>query len=158
LKNNSPFPNWQTLFGSQSYCACSECRSVYGAAAYFVDLLQFLDKAGTNAQRQTPLDVLLSRRPDLAYIKLSCANTNTALPYVDLVNEILEGFVVWNGNLESTIGGAEVTVAHDTPNDATAAELSVNPEYTNDDAYNLYLNTAIYPTTLPYDRWLDTAR
>ena len=88
----------------------------------------------------------------------SCANTNTELPYVDLVNEILEGFVAWNGSLETMVGASEVTVAHDTPNDATAAELAVNPEYTNDDAYNLFLNEAIYPPTLPYDRWLDTAR
>ena len=82
------------MFNSQSYCECTDCRSVYSAAAYFVDLLQFLENAGSNPSGPTPLDVLLARRPDLAYIKLSCANTNTTLPYVDLVNEILEFFVV----------------------------------------------------------------
>jgi GH18 family chitinase len=154
----SPSPSWQTLFGSQSYCACSDCRSVFSAAAYFVDLLQFLGNSGTNASGQTPLDVLLARRPDLAFLKLNCENINTTLPYVDLVNEILEGFVAWNGTLAISSGGTEQTVAHDTPADATADELSASPEYTNDVAYNQYLNAAIYPPTLPYDRWLDTAR
>ena len=35
-------------------------------------------------------DVLLERRPDLGDIELSCENTTTPLPYIDLVNEILE--------------------------------------------------------------------
>ena len=39
------------------------------------------------------LDVLLTRRPDLGDVELSCANTNTTLPYIDLVNEILEDAV-----------------------------------------------------------------
>ncbi|MFO0699258.1 MAG: neuraminidase-like domain-containing protein [Nitrospira sp.] len=38
----------------------------------------------------SPLSVLLKRRPDLAEIELSCENSNTPLPYVDLVMEILE--------------------------------------------------------------------
>ena len=150
LSKSSPIPNWQTLFSSQSYCECTDCRSVYSAAAYFVDLLQFLENAGSNSGGPTPLDVLIARRPDLPYIKLSCANTNTTLPYVDLVNEILEFFVV-NGKLDST-------VAHDTPNDATAAELSVSPEYTDDTAYSSVLNKAIFPPRLPFDRWLLTTR
>jgi hypothetical protein len=41
---------------------------------------------------------------------------------------------------------------------ACADELSVNPEYTNADAYNTYLNAVFYPTNLPFDRWLTTAR
>ena len=49
-------------------------------------------------------------------------------------------------------------MAHDTPNDATAAELSVSPEYTNDAAYSSVLNNAIFPPTLPFDRWLLTTR
>lgn len=38
-------------------------------------------------------DVLFSRRPDLGDIDLSCANTNTTVPYVDLVCELLEDAV-----------------------------------------------------------------
>ncbi len=143
-------PTWQTLFGSTSSCACSDCQSVFSAAAYFVNLLQFLK--GIGSPGATAYDALMARRPDLPRIKLNCVNTNTELPYVDLVNEILEGFVVINN------GNLDATVAHDTSKDATADELSVNPEYTNADAYNKYLNAVVYPTTLPFDRWLKTAR
>jgi GH18 family chitinase len=146
--------DWTTLFGSTSSCACDDCRSVYSAAAYFVSLLQFLKGSKTTADPSVPtaFDALIARRPDLPYIKLNCVNTNTELPYVDLVNEILEGFVVINN------GTLKQTVAHNTSNDATADQLSVNPEYTNADAYNKYLNAVVYPQTLPFDRWLTTAR
>jgi hypothetical protein len=82
-----PIPDWETLFGSFDLCACDHCNSVYGPAAYFVDLLQFLES-------REVLDRLIVRRPDLVDIELSCENTNTVLPYVDLVNEILEDQVV----------------------------------------------------------------
>ncbi|MGP0019099.1 MAG: neuraminidase-like domain-containing protein [Candidatus Sulfotelmatobacter sp.] len=144
-------PNWQTLFGSLSSCTCSDCQSVYSASAYFVDLLQFLAKSAKNSAGQSPLDALLVRRPDLPYLKLNCVNTNTMLPYVDLVNEIMESFVVLNGTLNAT-------TAHDTPKSATAGDLSVSPEYTLDAAYNTHLNSALFPPTLPFDRWLLTAR
>jgi hypothetical protein len=156
LSAPSGIPNWQTLFGSLSSCTCSDCRSVYSAAAYFVDLLQFLANSSKNSSGQTPLDALLVRRPDLPYIKLNCVNTNTELPYVDLVNEIMESFVVFQGTPKPTT--LTSTTAHDTPKSATTADLSVSPMYTLDAAYNTYLNTALYPPILPFDRWLLTAR
>ena len=38
-------------------------------------------------------DVLFERRPDLGEIELTCENTDTLVPYVDLVNEALENAV-----------------------------------------------------------------
>ena len=153
-------PNWQVLFGPTSYCTCGECGSVYGPAAYFVDLLQFLRNSGMNAAGYTPLDVLIGatsssatipgRRPDLPYIKLDCQNSNTPLPYVDLVNEIIESYVALGGKLDSS-------TAHNTPADATTDELLVNPEYTIQTAYTT-LAQSFYPLSLPYDRFLDIAR
>ena len=83
---NNPIPDWATLFGSADSCACTDCASVHGAAAYFADALHFLDERGV-------LSSLLARRPDLGEIELSCQNTDTTLPVVDLVNEILEAAV-----------------------------------------------------------------
>lgn len=87
-------PNLQTLFGSVDYWECTECRSVYSPAAYFVDILQFLrlrKTQGTHTNKdKNVMQVLLERRPDLGEIELSCENTNTPLPYIDLVNEVLE--------------------------------------------------------------------
>jgi hypothetical protein len=80
-------PDWQTLFGPTSYCTCGECNSLYGPAAYFVDLLQFLRNSAPNAVGNSPLDILIGnaaanpviqgRRPDLQYTKLDCQNANT---------------------------------------------------------------------------------
>jgi len=140
--------NWETLFGSTSFCACGHCRSVYGPAAYFVDLLQFLRNSGRNKKNKTPLDVLLQRRPDLEYVKLSCENAETPLPYVDLVNEILESYVA--------LGKPDASVAKDT-GDVTADALRANPQYLNDAAYAT-LKKAIYPFALPFNRPLEVMR
>src|SRR5262249_1742766 len=83
-------------------------------------------------------DVLLSRRPDLEDIKLTCENTNTTLPYVDLVNEILESYVV--------LGKLDASVAKDT-GDSTAAELSADAEDTNAAADDRLLQGVFLPTT-----------
>jgi len=87
LAASNPIPDWQTLFGAFDACACRDCASVHSAAAYFVDALHFLDDRGAR-------DPLFARRPDLGEIELSCENTDTPLPLVDLVNEILEDRVV----------------------------------------------------------------
>ena len=139
-------PSWETLFGSLSFCDCQECQSVLGAAAYFVDLLQFLKKSTPNDNGQTPLDILLTRRPDLPFIKLNCENTNTLLPYIDLVNEILEAYVA----------NIDPKTAHST-GDATADELSLNPQNVIDQAY-VTLSQAVYPFALPFDRPLEMSR
>ncbi len=90
-------PNLQALFGSLDYCECTHCRSVYSPAAHFVDMLRFLGERNTNGADinagKKIKAVLLERRPDLGEIELSCENTNTPLPYIDLVNEILEDVV-----------------------------------------------------------------
>ncbi|WP_212004534.1 neuraminidase-like domain-containing protein [Chitinophaga sp. HK235] len=90
-------PNLSTLFGSMDYCECKECRSVYSTAAHYVDILRFLNERETNGSSihrgKKVKQVLLERRPDLGEIELSCENTNTPLPYIDLVNEVLEDAV-----------------------------------------------------------------
>jgi Salmonella virulence plasmid 28.1kDa A protein len=111
------YPTMESLFGSLDFCDCEHCRSVLSPAAYLVDLLRFIDppsqdwqltlqdwkqkhngKAydGPDYNYLKPYDALIQRRPDLPYLPLTCENTNTALPYIDLVNEILEYFVANN--------------------------------------------------------------
>ncbi|MGH3297611.1 MAG: neuraminidase-like domain-containing protein [Trebonia sp.] len=142
-------PDYAELFGSMDLCECEDCRSVLSPAAYLVDLLQFLAKSTPeNAAGQTPLDVLLTRRPDLATIELSCENTNTALPYIDLVNEILEGWIVNNGQPPA--------IANNT-GDESSAELDANPQYTLFPAY-VTLGTQPYPFTLPFSQPVTEAR
>jgi hypothetical protein len=91
-------PNLDALFGHVDFCECEECRSVYGAAAYLTDILNFLEArvtlipcaAGKNA---SVAEALLRRRPDLADIDLNCDNANIAFPYIDIANEIMEDFI-----------------------------------------------------------------
>jgi hypothetical protein len=145
-------PDWGTLFGSLDYCECKHCRSVYSPAAYLVDLLAFLDQYETTGpippdaiSRPTALDRLLRLRPDLGEIQLTCTNTDTLLPYVDLAIEVFENAV------------AGQTAAYQT--NWTAAELNANAEHINSVAYDgEHLAGHVYPFELPFNLWLAEAR
>ncbi|QYO67819.1 Tc toxin subunit A [Leptolyngbya sp. 7M] len=86
-------PNWNSLFNSLDLCDCEHCRSVYSPAAYLVDILAYLKNRPANSAGHNPLQVLFQRRPDIGEIELSCQNTSTLVPYVDLVNEVLENAI-----------------------------------------------------------------
>jgi hypothetical protein len=86
-------PDWTALFGSLALCECRHCRSLYSPAAYLVDILNFIKKVPSSSEGTTALDILLMQRPDIAHSELTCNNSNTPMPYVDLVNEILEAKV-----------------------------------------------------------------
>lgn len=84
------FPNLANLFGKADACECDHCRSVFSAAAYLADTLMYLE-ARKAADGVTPVkNVLFQRRPGIGEIELTCNNTNTTLPYVDLACEVLE--------------------------------------------------------------------
>lgn len=85
---------FQDLFGNLSFCACEHCQSILGPAAYFVDLMKYVDenlRSQLDGTTDHPLD-LRTRRPDLWTLELTCANTNERIPTLELVNEILENF------------------------------------------------------------------
>lgn len=151
------YPTMEELFGSLDYCTCEHCRSVLSPAAYLVDLLQFINLKKYNSQcheiptsyeKENPIDVLLNRRPDIEHIELSCENTNTALPYIDLVNEILEFYVANN-----TLTGFEGYNIED----ITSEELLANPQFVTDRAYTI-LKDQIYPFDLPFNQRLESLR
>ncbi len=90
-------PGYQDLFGELSFCECEHCQSIYSPAAYFVDLMQFVQKhvltkhfSGGRASHVLNLKV---RRPDLWTLPLTCENTSTLVPYLDIINEILESYI-----------------------------------------------------------------
>ncbi len=158
------FPTMESLFGSLDFCACEHCGSVLSPAAYLVDLLAFLDPdtnvwsafktkwKATHGQAAyphgTPYDALTARRPDLPYLPLTCENTHTALPYIDVVNEILEYFIAK--------GGLDTSAAYDT-GAATTPELLAEPQNILAAAYE-HVRDARYPLRLPFDLWLETVR
>ena len=163
------FPSMSGLFGSLDFCECDDCKSVLSPAAYLVDILHFLDpdpadwQSRLNAWKSshgnqaypfgTPFQALTARRPDLPNLNLSCENTNTALPYIDVVNEILEYFVAKSGlqNLSYDTGSAN------------SADLIGEPQNILPAAYSILNNTvaatpAVYPLGLPFDLWIETVR
>lgn len=99
--------SYQDYFGSLDYCDCDECKSIFGAAAYLVDLLRIIDQGITkpNLNIQDGLH-LFDRRPDIQTIELTCENTNGLVPYLQIVNNLmantLENALKQSGNL---IGG-----------------------------------------------------
>jgi hypothetical protein len=141
-------PNYAALFGSPDLCECEHCRSVYSAAAYFVDLLRFLWRGAPNHDGKTPLDMLAARRPDLLHLPLTCENTNTIIPYIDLANEVMEYYTA-NDSLNQFKG-------YDT-GETTAEELRANPQNFNLEAYRRLKDTK-YPFSLPYHQPLDVIR
>lgn len=134
------FPTVQSLFGAVDYCACADCRSIHGPAAYLVDILQFLKARPATGGFSFVREVLLARRPDIGQIELSCANTNGVVPYIDLVCEILEDAVA------TPVSGA--VRARQTS--GTTEELRANPAFINDAAYTT-LRNAVFPVTAPFD-------
>ena len=150
------FPDLQTLFGSESLCECEECQSVLGAAAYLTDILDFLAERGASGKakssgEESVCGVLLQRRGDIAEIELNCENTNTELPYIDLVNELLEEAVLAPAPAEASELQKKRQTTLSTP------ELNAGPEYVQEGAYEK-LAERVYPWTLPFDLPLAEAR
>jgi hypothetical protein len=55
-------PSYQDMFGSLDYCNCPECRSIFGPAAYLVDLLRIIDQYVTTPNRATIDDAFSLQR------------------------------------------------------------------------------------------------
>jgi hypothetical protein len=155
-EQNNVVLNWEALFGNADMCECDECRSVYSASAYLVELLEYLRNNNVPSTVDYPnaLDKLLKRRPDIGNLQLTCENANTALPYIDIVNEIMESFVE---HLPAYQSEGNVQLDAFNVKDETSEELLANPQHINYNAYKI-LNNAVYPFTLPYNQPLDAIR
>ena len=131
------YPTLESLFGSMDFCTCADCRSVLSPAAYLVDLLEFIDHEPAPAEKAAgqlnPQSILLDRRPDLQHLPLTCENTNTALPYIDVVNETLEYFIadkdLANKNKDKL--SLKNYTGHDTDGMASA-DLLATPQFVMD--------------------------
>jgi hypothetical protein len=96
---NTNFPDLANLFGmGTSYCECTDCSSWLSIPAYLADLLDFLylRQTVTGSKQANARAVLLAdgRRPDIADIDLDCENANVELPFIDIVNELLEDYII----------------------------------------------------------------
>lgn len=151
--NDAP-EGYHEMFGDGELCECDHCQSVYSPAAYFVDLLAFIKSENTTA-----FEKLLERRPDLDDILLTCQNTNTPLPYIDLVNELLEKQVITKSTPTGT--DPEPPLNHSWQTEADAAELDAIPEHLAANAYDplkTVVGNAVFSVDLPLDLSLEEMR
>lgn len=100
----------------------------------------------------SPFDVLMSRRPDIQHLPLTCGNTNTALPYIDVVNETLEYFIANNSQKLSL----KDYHGQDT-NGAASEDLLASPQFVIDSAYTT-LRGERFPAPLPFHQPLENLR
>lgn len=145
-------PDLEDLFGSMDLCTCGHCNSVYSPASYLVDILHYLMNRPTVNGDRNAMEVLFDRRPDLGEIELNCQNSNTEMPYVDLVLEILETAIVHAGILPilPEIGDQDELFPFQTRQKSEF--LKANPEHLNPSAYET-VRDAVYPWSLPFDLW-----
>jgi len=94
LQYLAQLPGYQDLFGHLSYCNCTECQSILGPAAYFVDLMKFIDDnlRSQFTQAGNPIDIAV-RRPDLWTLPLTCDNIDERIPTLEIVDEVLENYI-----------------------------------------------------------------
>gem|GEM_PF-4708211 len=133
-----------------SFCSCTHCASVYSPSAYLFDILSYLGglpahgSVASSASVGTALDALLHsgtsglpmRRPELAHLLLSCENSNTPMPYIDLVNEVLELHV----RRESSLTDPSTADFQALQTTEPASDLRILPQWTDDDVYSQVLS------------------
>lgn len=92
----SHLPSFSDLFGSQDFIPSPHCQSVVGPAAYFVDLMRVTDEQITsNPKNQIPdWAKLATRRKGLFTQPLTCAETTTPVPKLQIINQVIHDFLV----------------------------------------------------------------
>jgi hypothetical protein len=155
--------------GSLTNCVPPPCLSPTGPIAYLQGMLN-LSQASTcedpfaaSAKGQTSLgDAVAARRGPVGNLLASCANLETPLPLIDIVNECLEYLGTAPAQLSGTV--------YDTSSDHTPAPIyAALPEYSTP-ATPVTQNQAIEPLVynnlktdfsscdLPYSQALDVSR
>lgn len=83
--------SYPELFGNLTYASDQEFDSMISPAAYLVDLMRYIDEyIEQPSQEEYKALLLKSRRPDIWNIPLDTENTVEEIPYLQLVNEILQ--------------------------------------------------------------------
>ena len=117
------------------------CSSILGPPAYLVDLLDFVRELNGEPQ-------LHGRRPDLYVLPLSCEHTETVLPTIDLVNELLETLI-------------SKRPPKPPPSGIDPSELMCRPLVVDEEVYvRLQKSVGEFggPRYLPFDLWVSELR
>jgi hypothetical protein len=89
IDHHDRVPGYDRLFESLDFVDHDHCRSILSPAAYFVDLMRFIETYIGQADLSEG-HRLAERVPRLFGMALDCENTYSLVPYIDLVVEVLE--------------------------------------------------------------------
>ena len=129
---------------------CETWRIKHGAPYPYPNGAKFEEAGRPPSTEISPFDVLNARRPDIQHLPLTCENTNTVLPYIDVVNETLEYFVA------NEINSLDKYQGHDT-GDVESEDLLANPQFVLDASYTT-LGETQFPAPLPFHQPLESLR
>lgn len=151
VEEGGGFEGIENIVGPLGFCECQHCKSIFGPAAYLADVLQWL-KQHSFAAPDDAYGAIRTRRLDIFQVLLNCENTNTTLPQIDLVNELLEARVV----------GSD---PGDRQTSWTRERLLVHPEHLDPAAYGSTRlagggpnGNPVHPWGLPWSLWWAEAR
>ncbi|OAL53444.1 hypothetical protein IQ07DRAFT_562294 [Pyrenochaeta sp. DS3sAY3a] len=145
--------------------ACSECESATSLSAYLASLLDFLkDTSFTQGITRSVgsvqktannlLELLSLQRPDLVKLEFSCANSQTLVPAISLVNEVLESYIHFIDPTSETDPTDAIT-AYQTPEgyeDESSHSPNYRPGNINFTTYQESIQKQRFPLTVfPYD-------
>ncbi|HUS75232.1 MAG TPA: LamG-like jellyroll fold domain-containing protein [Methanothrix sp.] len=137
-------PEYDRLFGSLDYISCDHCRSIFGPAAYFADLMRFDNTYISLAKDTMDPTTLMYRRPDLYKIRLDCANSNEMIPQIDLVNELLESFIYNEYHSDAYLEARDAIFPQSLPFNRPLEEIRSYLKRYNTSLYQIY-NTFAKP-------------
>ena len=110
LDHQANIPDYERFFGNLDHIESDHARTIFGPAAYLVDLMRFIDANISPQTDALPTGLAVAdRRPDLLHIPLDKAHTYDSIPYLDVINDILEALVRPDNdtNLVELIANAE---------------------------------------------------
>ena len=129
------------IFGPQDFCDCEQCSSILGPAAYFVDLMHYIEQDVSkpvfiDANKTDHPLYLKTRRPDLWNLRLTCGNTHTQIPYLTIVNEVLESHL--GDDIYETLGNPGNKISFGVPFNLPLAELRIYLSHFGITLYDVY--------------------
>ncbi|MGA9378239.1 MAG: Tc toxin subunit A, partial [Phormidium sp.] len=95
---NPELPNYEYVFGEVDLRKADDARSVYSPGAYLADLLQVLDDNFKNSDFHKE-----NRRADIKEILIERENTYNSIPYLNIVNEVIENVLQHTVQLNSNL-------------------------------------------------------
>ncbi len=146
-------PSYAALFDNQNFCTCEDCKSIFGPAAYYVDIMRIADAyvSKVNIATIPTAYQLAARRSDLFTLQLSCAATNDPLAYLSIANQVLTDKLVAETRQEDIAWLlATTTYPFGTPFNPRLMQVNLTLQAMDLSLTALYGSTTDFPSADPH--------